>query len=402
MKYFTCGTLTFLTLNCLLFSLSAENAQSDRSETPAIASGSGDSLLKDPSRTVGQIVEAIKSVFTTPKDLIKDRLEVPKPLDTDTIIKISPSEVVCQVRTASEFWKTLFKVSDPGDVEKVVFCPAAVSYLKEIDSAKLLKNATGDNLRVILSALMLRQLTLIGKYTSSYMDSNYLTCFNALWDRVQNTTEGNESWPCTATSCDAPSIKANFSAFVDSTPACKAVLKDQLDVYAVRVAEAATTNKITMATVLREAILENLTSAPHLSIPLYAAYEGVIEINKAAAAAQIKKTLEDVKGTLAKQLNGLDTAYADAEKCFKARMECIEKGSAVESAEPKSVKTVPAANTDPNSIKATDKSADNSTATPPATATDKSTATTNSGSKDPLPESTTTKTASHPPTTTHH
>ena len=333
MKYFTPASLTLFALNSLLLTVSA-------SETPASAvvpagSAAADpapvvpnsSFIDDARRTAVQVVEAVKGVFTTPKNLIKAQLVVPKPLDAAKVVQIKPSEAVCQFGKAEEFWDTLLgPVSSTDDafdavkIEKTLFCPNAVAYLKDLTSSILLSRARGDELRAVLAALMLRRATLVGLYSTSFIDDNYLVCYNALWDRVQGTQPGTENWPCSSsTSCDAAGIKSAFSTFVSSTPACKAILKDQLDVYADRVAEAATTNNISTPSFLREAILENLNSAPHLSLPIFTVYDSVLEMNKKSAVAAIDETLKNVKTELTNLFPG-STIYADAEKCFNNRM----------------------------------------------------------------------------------
>ena len=334
MKYFTPASLTLFALNSLLLTVSA-------SETPAaavVAAGTtasadpapvvpNSSFIDDARRTAVQVVEAVKGVFTTPKNLIKAQLIVPKPLDAAKVVEIKPSEAVCQFGKAEEFWDTLLgPVSSTDDafdavkIEKTLFCPNAVAYLKDLTSSILLSRARGDELRAVLAALMLRRATLVGLYSTSFIDDNYLVCYNALWDRVQGTQPGTENWPCSSsTSCDAAGIKSAFSTFVSSTPACKAILKDQLDVYADRVAEAATANNISTPSFLREAILENLNSAPHLSLPIFTVYDSVLETNKKSAVAAIDETLKNVKTELTNLFPG-STIYADAEKCFNNRM----------------------------------------------------------------------------------
>lgn len=307
MKYFTLATLTLLTSNTFA---SNEVAKPEDSII--------NKAVNETSRFFKEVSYAVKNVFYPGKNLIKARLEVPQTLSPDSIVHIDPKDNYCVAANEKEYWKSLYATTDPKIHEKIIFCPNALVYLKNLDAAKLAASSTGGKLCSILSALMLRRSTLIGEYMDSYVNEKYLNCFNALWDKVQSDSS---YWPCKDfKSCDASSIKDNFSRFTNETPACNDILKDQLTAYAEKVAEAATANKIESAVELRSAILENLNAAPHLSIPMFSFYDNVIELNKSAAAAKIQSVISDISGILRTQTNGASTVYHEAENNYLSRL----------------------------------------------------------------------------------
>lgn len=303
MKYFTLITLSILAVN---------------------ASNSGTPVVEEPNpfqAAFSGVLYSIQNLFATKKNLIKARLELPKPLSADTFVTVSPTENICVFANKSEFWRSLYKQTDLVKIEKIIFCPEATSYLKDLDAAKLTGAASNDQLRSIIAALLLRRETLINKYSQSYVDSQYLACYDTLWSRVYST---KDYWPCNGSPCTASDVKSNFATFIQNTPACKVIMSDQLTAYADKVAEITTQkdNPVTSAVEVRDAILENLSGAPHFSVNLASVRDTIGESNNLAAAEKIQSVLADVKAVLDKQSDGKSTVFTDAKQCFESRLNC--------------------------------------------------------------------------------
>jgi hypothetical protein len=320
MKYFTLASLTLL-------ALSSASASTTPTTPTTPTDPSTASFFAPLGKFVRQTAFGLQHLFDTPKDLIKARLEIPKAKSTEGLVKYNSGDNFCIENDRSAFWRRLYGEKDPAAIEKILFCPSAPGFLKDLDVGRLMGSAAGDQLKAILAALMLRRETLQGVYSSNFVDSNYMTCFNALWSRVDTVDPSvMDYWPCDKDSCEPKTIKDSFAAFTDQNEACKAVLKDQLVAYADHVAEAAKEHKITAAPVLRQAILENLNEAPHLSLPLFATFDFVREYNEAAAAERITAALADTKAVLLK-VDPSSKLFSEAEALFKQRISSKEQSN---------------------------------------------------------------------------
>lgn len=363
MKYFTLISLTIL----------------------AVKASSASTTSNEPSPINTFLSEAfygIKSLFTPRKNLIKARLELPKPLTADKFVSIAPTENICVFPNKSEFWKTLFAQTEPGMIEKIIFCPEAITYLADLKAAKLVSSKNVQELRPIISALLLRRETLVNKYSQSYVDNKFVLCYNTLWAKL-NDNEGSPYWPCNGSPCTSTDVETNFNEFTKNTPACQEILSDQLTAYAKKVAEITKSSSnpaVTSAVDLRAAILENLNDSPHLSVSFAALYDTVNENNKIAAAEKIQAELADVKAIIEKQAgNGADV-YAKAVEDFKARLENRPVEAVVDSSVKSDTPPTPSAatpETKSSDNKSTGDASDNKTSTtptpppPPPTKTDK-------------------------------
>jgi hypothetical protein len=320
MKYFTLASLTLL-------ALSSASASTTPTTPTTPTDPSTASFFAPLGKFVRQTAFGLQHLFDTPKDLIKARLEIPKAKSTEGLVKYNSGDNFCIENDRSAFWRRLYGEKDFAAIEKILFCPSAPGFLKDLDVGRLMGSAAGDQLKAILAALMLRRETLQGVYSSNFVDSNYMTCFNALWSRVDTVDPSvMDYWPCDKDSCEPKTIKDSFAAFTDQNEACKAVLKDQLVAYADHVAEAAKEHKITAAPVLRQAILENLNEAPHLSLPLFATFDFVREYNEAAAAERITAALADTKAVLLK-VDPSSKLFSEAEALFKQRISSKEQSN---------------------------------------------------------------------------
>lgn len=305
MKYFTVATLTLL----------AATAQANTTPTPNPVSSVLASIVGYSEHVISDVCQLI----SPSKNLITARLEKPKPLSADSFVTINPTDNCCVAGSKEEYYTALYKESDPDTIKKMIFCPNAPAFLKDLDTAKLTGKASGTQLQHILTALMLRRETLVDKYSDSFVDTKFMSCYNELWSKVHGTDPAKmEYWPCDNKSCAAATIKNSFTTFTNENESCKVILKDQLTVYADKVVAAAVKHKLTAAPALRKAIRVNLDSTPHLSIPFSAFYDTLTETTKQAAAAKIQEALADVKSILFKQTKGTSTVYSDAENCFKA------------------------------------------------------------------------------------
>jgi hypothetical protein len=329
MKYFTLASLTLLALSSASASTTPTTPTTPTTHsTPTTPTDpSTPSFFAPLGKFVRQTAFGLQHLFDTPKDLIKARLEIPKAKSTEGLVKYNSGDNFCIENDRSAFWRRLYGEKDPAAIEKILFCPSAPGFLKDLDVGRLMGSAAGDQLKAILAALMLRRETLQGVYSSNFVDSNYMTCFNALWSRVDTVDPSvMDYWPCDKDSCEPKTIKDSFAAFTDQNEACKAVLKDQLVAYADHVAEAAKEHKITAAPVLRQAILENLNEAPHLSLPLFATFDFVREYNEAAAAERITAALADTKAVLLK-VDPSSKLFSEAEALFKQRISSKEQSN---------------------------------------------------------------------------
>lgn len=312
MKYFTTLTLTILAVNAYA---STPATTTNAPNEPESFTGK---FVSDAKEFFDQLSESIKHVFYPAKDNIKYHLEIPKPKDADVIAPYDPKDNLCSAGNESEYWDGLFKEKDPEKVIKIVFCPNALTYLSHANGATLTSNAKDQDLRNILVALMLRSKTLNKSYLDSFMLKNYFECFKTLKSKLKSN---NDPWPCKDVStCDASSIKDNFAKFADETQSCKEVLKDQLLVYAEKVAEAAVDQKFQTSVAVRESILENLNNTPQLSLPFNFLYDGVVEGNKTAARASIELAIRDTCGTLEMQSDKNSTVCNDAKAAFEQRL----------------------------------------------------------------------------------
>lgn len=310
MKYFTLLSLTFLAISASASTTATATTSSSNEENPSSF-----------ANIFSEALYSIQNLFTARKNLIKAHLELPKPLKADKFVSITPTENICIFPNKSEFWKSLYDQTDPVFIEKIIFCPEAIGYLADIKAAKLAASKSVEELRPIISALLLRRETLINKYSQAYVDNQFLACYNTLWAKLHNTST-TPYWPCNGSPCTPAEVKANFSAFTKSTPPCQDILSDQLAAYADKVAEITGTTKdpVTSAVDLRAAILENLNSSPHLSLALTAFYDTVSENNKIAAAEKIQAELADLKGIIEKQSVSGMAAYRNAVQYFEARL----------------------------------------------------------------------------------
>lgn len=284
----------------------------------AASSNSSSSLLGDLTNYFGEVVEDVRYLFKKPNNYIKAELKVPPAQTSDHLVSYGPGDNCCVFAGASDFWNTLYHTEDPRLVEKIIFCPSALAYLKDLDAGKLAARAANEKLKAILVALMLRRETLIGMYSDSYIHGHFHTCYRALWDKVASTDASKiDHWPCDQSSCAAPAITKNFADFIEANESCKLVLKDQLLAYTQALITAVQDNNLTVSPAVREAIRENLHKVPHLSMPLESLYDTVAEAPRVAVASQIQSVLADIEGILKTQTGS--TIYSEAQDTFKQK-----------------------------------------------------------------------------------
>lgn len=316
MKYFTLVTLTLLAAN-------ARASSTPPTSNDSIGSQVG-KVFDDIREYMEEMGHAVYNVFSPPKNLIKDYLKAPAALEP--IVKADS----CVAGGESDYWNALYREETPAGIERVVFCPEAVGYLKNLSAAKLAGRASGETLRNILVALKLRQLTLTGPYLDSFILKNFFECFKSLKGKLKSETD---SWPClNASNCDESVVKDNFAKFAKETESCQAVLKDQLEGYAGKVSEAFTTNKLKTAKALRNAILDNLYISAPLSLPFNLAYDGVAEWNKIATAEAIGRAVPEVCEILKRQAGEGNRVCSEAEEIFRNRLGKLNTGSSGSSA----------------------------------------------------------------------
>lgn len=326
MKYFTLASLTVLAATAHASSSAAPTVPKtvDSSSAPVVpeqqstAASSFMASVFQPLINYGrEVVETVTDYANGAKNVIEAQLEKPSTLSPSTLVNIQPTDNCCVAQNKSQFWTNLYKTTDPVLIKKMIFCPNAIVYLKDLNPAKLISSVSGDQLQYILTALMLRRETLIDKYSDSFVDAKFMDCFTALWNKVHTTDPAQmEYWPCDSKSCSPSTIKSSFVDFTNANDSCRIILKDQLAAYAQKVADASVTQKLTTSAAVRDAIRINLNQSPHLTLPFSTLFDTVAETNNQAAAAKIQEALQDVKNVLATQTEGKSTVYSDAEKCF--------------------------------------------------------------------------------------
>ena len=324
MKYFTLITLTILAIKA---SASTTTTAATTTAATALENSANQNTSASPIKAVWEeVYYAVRNLFHTPQNLIKAHLETPKVLSSEAFVTIKPTENICIFKDESDFWSKVRSETDPEKVEKLIFCPEAISHLRNLKVVHLMGTEIKDNLEHLISVLLLRRETLIGMYSQFHVKNQYFTCYNTLWSKVYE----DGTWPCNdATTCKADDIKANFATLINSTPACKEVLSDQLTVYADKVAEITTLPKDPVKTTVdvREALLENLYQAPHFSVAASATLDLYNETDNTAVAGNIKTVLEEVKKILLTQSKGASTVFDDAVKCFEARLKCVNESA---------------------------------------------------------------------------
>ena len=327
MKYFTIATFFILAVSTASIEIHETNESTPaiKNESPSII----DKTFKTISQFANEAGYAITHLFTEPKNLIKATLKVPNPLSADEIVKIGPADNNCAGKSDSEYWVALYAEKDKNIIEKMIFCPEALDFLKNMDAAKLAGGTSGKPLQDILTALMLRRVTLTSPYLSSNLEEKFLECYHALWERVR--TE-QETWPCAKDkpckdSVSVSAVKDNFAAFTRGNAACSEILTDQLTAYAEKVAEAATKHNISLSSQLREAILENLNTIPHFSVSTSFIYDKALEMNKVSAAERIQSVISAVCAILKIQVGGTSTVCCDAETAFNERLAQLKSTS---------------------------------------------------------------------------
>ena len=309
MRYFTITTLVLLASNAY--------AEETSSNTLTPKSPSTFSMLKN---LYDEAFYGAAHLLSQRKNLIKAKLEVPKPKTTDELVKIEPTENLCISNTLEEYSNSLFKENEPEKIEKIIFCPNAPAFLKKLSSGKLLANIKPELLKNLIASLMLRKATLGGLYSQAYIKENYMQCFHELFNKVYSNDPGKaEHWPCTSETCDAQTIEKSFATIVSECKPCENVLKEPLIAYGKKVSELITSKLAQNSVELREAILENLNGNSSITTEIMAAFDKISESDHDAAAAKISENLSEIEAII-KNFNPNSKIYTEADALFKQKL----------------------------------------------------------------------------------